>query len=132
MNWWQDVVEKASRKLSPRASSWASGEQERHNADGHKSGGQYIAVFVQSPTSSHSKTLSNPFWTFQIKWEVYFFKEVFARHYYCAIMTLHAYVYIWIFIMLSIQQKEMFSLLFVINLTILVFIFLFLFFYKFK
>ena len=44
MSWRQDVVEKDSRKLSPRASSWASGERERHNADGHKSGGQYIAV----------------------------------------------------------------------------------------
>ena len=42
------------------------GERERHNADGHKSGGQYIAVFVQSPTSSHAQTL-------QIKREVYFF-----------------------------------------------------------
>ena len=44
MSWRQDVVKKASRKLSPQASSWASGEQERHNADGHKSGGQYVAV----------------------------------------------------------------------------------------
>ena len=44
MSWRQEVVEKASRKLSPRASSWASGERERHNTDGHKSGGQYVAV----------------------------------------------------------------------------------------
>ena len=44
--WWQDVVEKPStqQKAGPRASGWASGERERHNADGHKSSGQYIAV----------------------------------------------------------------------------------------
>ena len=34
----------SSRELSPRASSWASGERERYNADGHKNGGQYTAV----------------------------------------------------------------------------------------
>ena len=46
-SWWQDVVEKASTQ------QWAGppvlrlsnpGEQERHNADGHKSGGQYVAI----------------------------------------------------------------------------------------
>ena len=44
--WWQDAVEKASIQqrglLGLRLSS--PGEQERHNADGHKSGGQYVAV----------------------------------------------------------------------------------------
>ena len=53
------VVEKArtqqSGPLGLRLSS--PGERERHNADGHKSGGQYIAVFVQSPTPSHTQTL---------------------------------------------------------------------------
>ena len=38
-------------------SGWASGERERHIADGHKSGGQCIAVFVQSPTPSHTQNL---------------------------------------------------------------------------
>ena len=33
------------------------GERERHNADGHKRGGQYIAVFVQSPTPSHTQNV---------------------------------------------------------------------------
>ena len=42
-------------------------------------GGQYVAVFVQSPTPSHTQP-------FQIKWEVYFFKEVFARLHYCVNM----------------------------------------------
>ena len=45
--WWQDVVAKAStqQKAEPPG-LWLSSteEQERHNADGHKSGGQYIAV----------------------------------------------------------------------------------------
>ena len=33
------------------------GERERHNADGHNSGCQYIAVLVQSLTPSHTQTL---------------------------------------------------------------------------
>ena len=64
------------------------GERERHNADGHKSGGQYIAVSVRSPTPSHTQT-------FQIKWEVNVFKEVFTRLY-----SLRQYIYY----VLSIQQ----------------------------
>ena len=44
---------------------------------GHKSGGQYVASSVQPPTHLlHSKTFSNPFEPFQIKWEVYFSKEL--------------------------------------------------------
>ena len=35
---------KESQQSGPRASGWASGQRERHDADGHKSGGQYIAV----------------------------------------------------------------------------------------
>ena len=43
----QDVVEKAStqQKAGPLGFRLSNpGERERHNADGHKSGGQYIAV----------------------------------------------------------------------------------------
>ena len=46
-SWRQDVVEKAStqKKAGPPGLRLSSpGERERHNADGHKSGGQYIAV----------------------------------------------------------------------------------------
>ena len=43
------------------------GERERHNADGHKSGGQNIAVSIRSPAPSHTQTLSNPFRTLTIK-----------------------------------------------------------------
>ena len=41
---------------------------------------------VRSPTPSHTQT-------FQIKWEVYFFKEVFARLLLCVVMILHIYAY---------------------------------------
>ena len=60
----------APSRVDPRASGWASGERERHNVDGYKSGGQNIAVFVRSPTPSHTQNLNNPFRTLVIKWEV--------------------------------------------------------------
>ena len=60
----------APSRVEPRASGWASGERERHNIDGHKNGGQNIAVSVRSPAPSHTQTLSNPFRTLAIKWEV--------------------------------------------------------------
>ena len=69
-SWRQNLVEKAStqQKAEPPGLRLSSpGERERHNVDGHKSGGQYVAVFVQSSTPSHTQML-------QIKWEVYFFK----------------------------------------------------------
>ena len=61
--WWRDVVKKAiiQQRAGPLGLRLSSpGERVRHNADGHKSRGQYIAVIIiQSPTPSHSKTLSN-------------------------------------------------------------------------
>ena len=86
VSWRQDVVEKASRKLSPRA----SGEQERHNADGHKSGGQYVAVLFRLQLPLTHTTLSN-----KVR-GIFFFKEVFARLYYCAIMY-SAWICIWLY-----------------------------------
>ena len=59
-SWWQDVVEKASTQQkaeSPGLRLSSPGERERHNADGHKSGGQNIAVSVRSPAPSHTQTL---------------------------------------------------------------------------
>ena len=48
--------------------------------------GQYVAVFVWSPTPSHTQTL-------QIKWEVYFFEEVFDRSFIIASICIqHIYV----------------------------------------
>ena len=55
--WWQDVVEKAStqqRAEPPGLRLSSTGEQERHNADGHKSGGQYIAVLFSLQLLSHA------------------------------------------------------------------------------
>ena len=44
---------------------------------GHKNGGSICCSSVQSPTPlSQRKTFSNPFEPFQIKWEVYFSKEL--------------------------------------------------------
>ena len=58
--------------MDPRASGWASGERERHNVDGHESGGgQNIEVSVRSLSPSHTQTLSNPFRTVAIKWKVH-------------------------------------------------------------
>ena len=59
--WRQDVVEKAStqQKAGPPALRLGNSEErERHNADGHKRGGQYIAVMfgLQLPL-----TQANPF-----------------------------------------------------------------------
>ena len=44
--WRPEVGDKPalSRKLGPQAPGWASGERERHSSDGHKSGGQYVAI----------------------------------------------------------------------------------------
>ena len=64
---------KESHHPAEWAPGWASGERERHNVDGHKSGGQNIAVSVRSPTPSHTQTLSNPFRTLTINWEVHIF-----------------------------------------------------------
>ena len=79
---WQDVVEKAStlQKAEPPGLRLSSpGEQERHNADGHKSGGQYIAVMfgLQLPlTIKPWITFSNPYSKVR---GTHFVKEVFAR-----------------------------------------------------
>ena len=41
--------------------------------DGQKSGGQNITVYIWSSAPSHTQTLSNPFRTLAIKWEVVIF-----------------------------------------------------------
>ena len=57
-------------------------EERERNADGQKSGVQYVAVFVRSPTPSHTQP-------FQIKWKVYFSKNCVARLY-CVVVMMHA------------------------------------------
>ena len=91
------LVTRCSRENSTQWSGPAGlrlnnlGEWERHNADVHKSGGQYIAVLfgLQLPLT---------YKPFQIKWEVYFFKEVYVRLYslrqyvFCLYMCIYAYL----------------------------------------
>ena len=52
------------------------GEREGHNADGHKSGGQYIAVLFGLQLPLTVKPWETFFEPLQIMWEVYLFKEV--------------------------------------------------------
>ena len=50
--WWQDAVENAStqQRAGPPGLRLSSPEErERHNTDGHKSGGQYVAVLFGLP-----------------------------------------------------------------------------------
>ena len=61
------------------------GERERHTA---MSGGAGEVNMLQSLFSLQLPLTHE---TFQIKWEVYFFKEVFARLYLCVVMILHVY-----------------------------------------
>ena len=85
--------------MDPRAPVWASEERERHNVDGHKSGGQNICSYVRSPAPSHTQTLSNPCNKVRDK---YFVKEDFLRllslrryvsSIYIYVYFLHEYVY---------------------------------------
>ena len=59
----------------------------KKGCDSQKSwGGQYVAVFVRSPTPSHTQP-------FQIKWEVYFSKELCPLVFIVLNMFLNAYAY---------------------------------------
>ena len=73
-SWWEDAgmrtCPREAEPPSPRLSS--PGERERHNADGHKSGGQYVEV----PFGLQLPLTHQPFRTFQIKWELYFSKRL--------------------------------------------------------
>ena len=48
----------------------------KKHCHGHKSGGPYVAVLFGLQLPLTVKPLSNPFEPFQIKWEVYFSKEL--------------------------------------------------------
>ena len=75
-----------SRNLSPWASGWASGEREKHNADGHKTGVNILqSLFgLQLPlTHKRYNKMSG----------TYFFKEVLARLLFIASICIqHIYV----------------------------------------
>ena len=63
-------------RLGPQAPSWAARENWKETLLWPEVWGSICCSSVRSPTPSHSKTLSNPFELFQIKWEVYFSKEL--------------------------------------------------------
>ena len=86
MSWGPEKMLIRCSKESHHPAEWAlglwlssPGERERHNVDSYKFGGQNITVYVRSSAPSHTQTLSNPFRTLAIKWEVYICKEVFMR-----------------------------------------------------
>ena len=63
-----------SQPSGPRPSGWASGERERHSADGHKSGVNILqSLFGLQRPLTHKR--------YNKMRGTYFFKEVFARHY---------------------------------------------------
>ena len=59
--WWDAVKKAISQQSGPQGLRLSIWRTERYNANGHKSGGQNIAVSVRSPTPSHTRTLSNLF-----------------------------------------------------------------------
>ena len=72
VTWWQDVVEKANRKLSPGPLA----EHQENEKDTTLMALRVGVNMLQFCSVSNSLSHTQPF---QIKWEVYFFKEVFPR-----------------------------------------------------
>ena len=68
-SWRQEVVEKASTQQKAGPLGLRLSNPERHNADGHKSGGQYIAVLFGLQLPLTVKPWVTLFEPFQIKWE---------------------------------------------------------------
>ena len=91
-SWKQDVVEKAStqQKAGPPGLSLSSP-------------GELMAIRV-GVNMLQFCSVSNSLSHFQKKWEVYFFKGVFARLYYCVVMVLYAYVYVLCFCIVNYGQ----------------------------
>ena len=56
-------------RLGPQAPGWAAQENGKECCYGHKSGGSICCSSVPSPTPSHTQP-------FQIKWELYFSREL--------------------------------------------------------
>ena len=101
VSWFGDPLVTRCRRESPHPAEWAPGppfeqppfgEQERHNADGHKSGGQYVAILfgLQLPLT---RNLSN-------KVRAYIFlKKSLLVFIIASVCILHVYEYICIFFM---------------------------------
>ena len=74
ISWRSDELEKRCgrenqhpKRLGSQTPGWAAQENGKETL---------LWLYVRSPTPSHSKTFSNRFEPFQIKWEVYFSKEL--------------------------------------------------------
>ena len=95
VSWRKDAVVRTSTQqrimgpLDPRLNSPA--EREKSAAKDGGTGGQYIAVFIQSPTHLSHTTLSQPF---RIKCERYIFLKKCVRSSLLLILFPHAYVYV--------------------------------------
>ena len=80
--WRPDPLVTRCGRESQHPAEWAPGlrlsspgERDRHNADGHKSGGQYVAVLFGLQLPLTVKPWVSLFEPFRIKWEVYFSKR---------------------------------------------------------
>ena len=87
-------------KLGPQPPGWAAQENGKETQLWPIEWGSICCSSVRSLTHSHSKTFGNPFEPFQIKWEVYFSKELCRSFFivslwFCMHMRLH----------MSIQHK---------------------------
>ena len=106
--WWQDVAEKAStqEKAEPLGFRLSSpGEQERHKTNGHKSGGQNIAVLfgLQHPhTIKPHTTLSNL--ANKVR-GTYFLKKPLLILYPFVVVNYCAWICIWVYNKSKVSTK---------------------------
>ena len=71
------------RRWAPGTRLSSPGERETNAVIAIRVGVSMLQFCSVSPTPSHSKTFSNPFDPFQIKWEVYFSKELCRSYLLC-------------------------------------------------
>ena len=117
MEFWRPVGDEmqlrkpsSSRELGPWASGWAALENEKDTTL-TKEWGSKCCSYVRSLTPSHTQTLSNPFRTLTIKWEVHIFIKksslvlypcVFVIHSACICMCICRWICIWKYNIISL------------------------------
>ena len=94
MSWGPEKMLIRCSKESQHPAEWTPGPPVEHQENEKdttltaiREGSKYCS-YVRSPTPSYTQTLSNPFRTLAIKWEVYICKEVFL----CVSISLRRYV----------------------------------------
>ena len=93
----------SQQRLGPQAPGWAAQENGKEMLLWPEEWGSIFCNSVQSPTYlPHSKTFRNPFEPFQIKWEVYFSKELCPLVFIVLNMFLHASAYEYV---TALQQR---------------------------